>query len=135
MQKNVSSTSSLSLKLDPDPTGEEELRAIASGNEAIASGAAHYDEEAAKIRLDKVAHRLAIAWSVFLVCIIMMQGLKKGLSVPLPMTVLGGDTLWILPHFDLESTEFIAVVTTTTATVFGFLTIVAGYLFKKQGPA
>jgi hypothetical protein len=105
---------------------------MASGSEAIASGAANYDEEAAKIRLDKIAHRLAIFWSIFLVAVIMMQGVKTGLQIPFPFPILGYEAMWILPNFDLEGPEFIAVVTTTTATVFGFLTIVAGYLFNKK---
>ena len=37
----------------------------------------------------------------------------------------------ILTTFNLESSEFIAVFTTTTASVFGFLVIVANYLFKR----
>lgn len=106
---------------------------MASGSEAIASGAANYDEEAAKIRLDKIAHRLAVAWSIFLVVVIMMQGLKTGLQISFPSPILGYEAMWVLPKFDLEGAQFIAVVTTTTATVFGFLTIVAGYLFKKNG--
>ena len=34
--------------------------------------------------------------------------------------------------FDLTDAEFIAVVTTTTASVFGFLVIVARYLFRAR---
>lgn len=105
---------------------------MASGNEAIASGATSYDEEAAKIRLDRIAHRLAVFWSIFLVAVIMMQGIKTGLQLPFPFPILGYQAIWVLPKFDLEGSEFIAVVTTTTATVFGFLTIVAGYLFNKK---
>jgi hypothetical protein len=35
--------------------------------------------------------------------------------------------------FHLETSEFIAVVTTTTATVFGFLVIVARHVFNGSG--
>ncbi|MBA4082414.1 MAG: hypothetical protein C0496_14275 [Erythrobacter sp.] len=41
--------------------------------------------------------------------------------------------LWVWPihgAFKLEPTEFIAVVTTTTASVFGFLIIVTRDLFR-----
>ena len=46
-----------------------------------------------------------------------------------------GFVLWdthLLPKFKMETAEFIAVVTTTTASVFGFLIIVANFVFKKK---
>lgn len=61
-----------------------------------------------------------------LIYIIFAQGVETGWRVE-----IGGLSIPVLPVFQLDKTEFIAVVTTTTAAVFGFLVIVARGLFKE----
>jgi hypothetical protein len=112
--------------LDKTPTFAEEVRDFT--DEEAATGA-KYDLEQAKIRIDSIARHLAIVWSAFLAYIIVAQGASNGAQVVLvPFTDRG---LNVIP-FDLAPSEFIAVVTTTTASVFGFLVIVANHLFKAR---
>lgn len=54
-----------------------------------------------------------------------MQGFNRAISF-----VLFGLCITIFPKFHLGQGEFIAVVTTTTASVFGFLVIISRGLFK-----
>jgi hypothetical protein len=70
---------------------------------------------------------LAIAWSLFLGWIILAQGFTDDKTLFLIIPISG--------DFKLESSEFIAVVTTTTASVFGFLIIVARHLFSGSESA
>lgn len=112
------------LKLDPTPSFEEEVRDFEDESRYL--GSAPFDQEDAKRRIDRIAHRLARIWSVFLIYIILAQGLQTGLSLPVPYFNV---TVPLIPTFKLGSAEFVAVVTTTTVTVFGFLVIVARFLF------
>jgi hypothetical protein len=84
-----------------------------------------YNEDDAKFRIDRLARWLAFMWTAFLMYIVLAQGNGDGTTI-----TLCGQTFQILPKFKLGSSEFIAVFTTTTAAVFGFLVIVANYLFK-----
>jgi hypothetical protein len=120
----IRSPSEVKLSLDSTPTGEEEQREFP--NQASAMGLP-YDEGPAKTRIDGLARRLAIAWTIFLIYIVIAQGHKYGAAL-----VIFGVKFWIIPEFHLDKAEFIAVFTTTTGAVFGFLVIVANHLFKKS---
>lgn len=87
----------------------------------------YYDEGEAKTRIDALARRLAFVWTVFLMYLVIAQGNGDGFTQKL----WWGWSIRLIPRFHLESGEFIAVFTTTTASVFGFLVIVANYLFKR----
>ncbi|WP_164118880.1 hypothetical protein [Sphingorhabdus sp. Alg239-R122] len=107
------------LRLDRTPTGEEEYEDW--NNPPRLRG--EWDADAARTRIDRISRTLAIAWSLFLAWIILAQGFSKDHYI-----------LWLLPvfgEFHLKTGEFIAVVTTTTATVFGFLIIVARHVFSN----
>lgn len=107
--------------LDDTPTGDEEFRDW--NNQPLVSGE-NWDANAARIRIDRIARRLALGWSLFLVWVILAQGYPTDYFF-----------LWFWPihgAFHLETSEFIAVVTTTTASVFGFLIIVARDLFSGK---
>lgn len=119
--------SPLEIRLDPTPSGDEEYRDWLEESSLTPK----WDPDAARTRIDKIARRLAIFWSLFLVYMIMAQGNADGVALPIPWT---SRTLIVVPRFHLEPSEFIAVVTTTTASVFGFLVIVARYLFKATQP-
>lgn len=116
--------SEVSLQLDNTPTGEEEYRDFP---DQFALMGFPYDEDEAKTRIDRLARRLAFFWTLFLMYIVIAQGNSDGTTIH-PF----GWTIQILPRFHLASSEFIAVFTTTTASVFGFLVIVASYLFKRR---
>jgi hypothetical protein len=110
--------------LDDTPTGDEEFRDW--NDQPLVSGE-NWDVNAARIRIDRIARRLALGWSSFLVWVILAQGYPTDHYF-----------MWYLPihgAFHLETSEFIAVVTTTTASVFGFLIIVTRDLFSgsKKG--
>lgn len=111
------------VRLENSPSGEEEAEAFGDLVEARGDS---FDEEKAKIRVDKIARRLALAWTIFLWYIIFAQGQKNGANL----------SFWpywpVQPKFHLAEGEFIAVVTTTTASVFGFLVIVARHLFRQK---
>lgn len=115
--------SRLEIGLDPTPTGEEEAEAFPDIRTARGD---QFDEESAKTRIDKLARWLAGLWTAFLWYIILAQGMHNGWH----------PHFWryipILPAYHLTDGEFIAVVTTTTASVFGFLVIVARYLFRAR---
>lgn len=111
------------VRLDPTPTGDEEYRDWLEPG----SLAPTWDPDKARTRTDKIARHLAMFWSVFLVYIIIAQGNSDGVTLSLPWTEW---ELRLVPAFSLEPSEFIAVVTTTTAAVFGFLVIVARHLFR-----
>src|SRR4051812_16979805 len=112
------------LDLDASPTGEGEAKAFLDIRTARGD---QYNEEKAKTRIDRIARWLAICWTLFLWYIILAQGHKVGFHP---------HVIWryipFQPTFHLDEGEFIAVVTTTTASVFGFLVIVASYLFKRR---
>ena len=114
--------SPVKLNLDDTPTGEEELDAFYDQNRAMG---VPYNEDDAKFRIDRLARWLAFTWTAFLMYIVLAQGNRDGTAI-----TFFGKTFQILPKFNLASGEFIAVFTTTTAAVFGFLVIVANYLFK-----
>ncbi|RWN17323.1 MAG: hypothetical protein EOR94_20770 [Mesorhizobium sp.] len=122
-------------QLDPTPTFEEEVRDFQDFG--AYSGFEPFDGEAAKTRIDKIARRLAITWSAFLIYIILAQGFETGWSVWLLVKANDWRQVYLIRPFHLGTTEFVAVVTTTTASVFGFLIIVANHLFhrKKQESA
>lgn len=86
-----------------------------------------YKEGEAKQRIDTLARWLAAVWTIFLMYLVVAQGNKDGTTL-----VVFERTIQILPKFHLEKEEFIAVFTTTTASVFGFLVIVANHLFKSN---
>lgn len=122
-------------QLDPTPTFEEEVRDFQDFG--AYSGSKPFDGEAAKTRIDKIARRLAIAWSAFLIYIILAQGFETGWVIEFPLAPNDWRPIYLVRPFHLGTTEFVAVVTTTTASVFGFLIIVANHLFhrKKQDSA
>ena len=99
---------SRSLSLDRTPSGEEEERDFPDPEKA--SGAAYYDVEEARIRIDALSRLLAWIWTGFLIIVITLQGLQV---------------------FHLRNSEFIAVISTTTVAIFGFLVIVAKYVFNR----
>ena len=112
------------VTLDSTPTGEEEYSDFDDLSRARGED---YNESSARFRLDGLARSLVIGWTFFLMYIVIAQGNKDGF----------GRTFWgidfrFIPAFNLESSEFIAVFTTTTVSVFGFLVIVANYLFNKR---
>jgi len=107
--------------LDVTPTGDEEFR---DWNDESRVSGENWDPDAARIRIDRLSRTLAICWSLFLAWVILAQGFDKDHEI-----------FWLWPiqgSFHLETSEFIAVVTTTTATVFGFLVIVARHLFGRS---
>lgn len=108
-------------RLDATPTGDEEFRDWT--NESAVSG--EWNPDAARSRIDRISRRLAVSWSLFLIWMILAQGFGDT-----KFNLFGAD---LGGSFHLESGEFIAVVTTTTATVFGFLVIVARHVFSKSG--
>ena len=112
------------VRLDSSPTGTEEWDAWLSENALQPT----WDPDQARVRIDKIARWLARGWSFFLVYLIFAQGIGTGVHLELPFT---GRSLPIGPTFHLQSTEFVAVVTTTTISVFGFLVIVSRALFKS----
>lgn len=116
---------STKLRLDRTPSGSEEYEDWLIPE----SLAPTWDPDAARLRIDTIARNLARWWSFFLIYLIIAQGNKDGVRVLIPWTER---VVPIVPVFHLEPTEFIAVVTTTTASVFGFLVIVARALFKSQ---
>lgn len=110
------------LSIDKTPTGEEEFQDWT--NEDKVKGAS-WDPDKARVRIDKIARALAISWSIFLMIVVIMQG-----------TTVNAWICGFIPvfkSFHLSSTEFIAVVTTTTATIFGFLIIISRHLFHNGG--
>jgi hypothetical protein len=118
------------LKLDPSPSFEEEVRDF--GNPDAYSGAKPFDGEAAKTRIDSIARRLAIVWTAFLAYIILAEGLKDGWEVSYQNGAGEWSSFYLIRPFHLEGPDFIAVVTTTTISVFGFLVIVANHLFHRE---
>lgn len=88
-----------------------------------------YKEGEAKQRIDTLARWLAAAWTLFLMYLVVAQGNRDG-----TLFHVFGSSWQIMPKFHLEKEEFIAVFTTTTASVFGFLVIVANHLFKAPKP-
>lgn len=106
--------------LDDTPTGDEEFRDW--NDEPRVSG--DWDPDAARTRIDRMARALAVLWSLFLAWIILAQGYDTDHFFLSLLPIHGA--------FHLESGEFIAVVTTTTATVFGFLVIVTRHLFSNR---
>jgi len=110
------------LRLDPTPTGEEEARDFNDPPKARGI----YNKDAAKTRVDRIARHLAVAWTVILTYLIFAQGQPSGVYIN-----IHGVVLHSAPPFHLQPSEFIAVVTTTTISVFGFLVIVANHLFKR----
>jgi len=110
------------LELENTPSGEEEADAFLDLQTARGDT---YDEDVARSRIDLLARLLAAFWTTFLWYIIIAQGMQHGWHPHF------GRYYPVIPAFHLEPSEFIAVVTTTTVSVFGFLVIVARYLFKK----
>ena len=118
------------LQLDPTPTFEEEVRDFQDFG--AYSGSKPFDGEAAKTRIDRFARRLAVTWSVFLIYIILAQGFETGFSINIQVEQNDWRQIYLVRPFHLGTAEFIAVVTTTTASVFGFLIIVANHLFHRK---
>lgn len=107
------------LHLDPTPTYEEEVAAFEDPRRYQG-----FDIEAARHRIDRIARWMAILWSFFLAYIIMAQGLASGWVFR-----WGWFRVYLIPKFHLETSEFVAVVTSTTAAVFAFMVIIAKHLF------
>ena len=118
------------LKLDRTPTYEEEVRAFSS--EGAYKGTDPFNEDRAKGRIDSIARWLAVVWSAFLIYVIFAQGIGTGVTIEWETEGGVAKRISLLPVFHLESADFIAVVTTTTAAVFGFLVIVTNHLFYKR---
>ncbi len=127
-QKNAVLPSPPKVTLDPTPSGTAEGNALATGSEDIASGKLVYSPEHAKLRIDTIARWLAICWSLFLAYLVLCQGFSSGILLHILNPVY--KSYFEMKPFKLGSAEFIAVVTTTTASVFGFLVIVASHLFR-----
>lgn len=124
----ASSPNDGTVSINRSPSGEEERIALANPDEDEASGARPYNEDSAKLRIDVLARFLAVAWSLFLSYLILCQGLGESI-----IPKVDGRYIYFESHrFHLDRAEFIAVVTTTTVSVFGFLVIVANYLFRRQ---
>lgn len=117
------------IQLDRTPTYEEEVRDFLS--EPAYKGTKPFDEDGAKGRIDSIARRLAIVWSFFLIYLILAQGFTSGWQVDLEVRGYKISFFLVRP-FHLDSADFIAVVTTTTAAVFGFLVIVTNHLFFRR---
>lgn len=117
------------LKLDPTPTFDEEVRDFS--NPKAYSGEKPFDGEAAKTRIDSIARRLAVTWTIFLAYVILGQGYRDGLQIWYQTGLGEWSSFYLIRPFRLETAEFVAVVTTTTLTVFGFLVIVANHLFYR----
>lgn len=117
-------------KLDPTPSFDEEVRDFVDPD--AYSGIIPFDGEAAKTRIDTIARTLAIVWTGFLIYIIFAQGIKSGFVVYYQNSTGSWASFYLVRPFNLETSEFIAVVTTITVSVFGFLVIVANHLFKKD---
>jgi hypothetical protein len=107
--------------LDDTPTGKEEFL---DWNDQPRVSGENWDENAARVRIDRIARALALGWSSFLVWVILAQGYPTDHTFLRIVPIQGA--------FHLETSEFIAVVTTTTASVFGFLIIVARDLFSSS---
>ena len=113
-----------SVTLDSTPTGAEEYSDF---DELPLVRGEGYNENQARSRIDGLARWLVLSWTAFLMYIVIAQGNADGFRIK-----LFGVDIPLIPVFDLESSEFIAVFTTTTVSVFGFLVIVANYLFNKK---
>ena len=111
------------LQLDPTPSGAEESADLPDIRRVRGDA---FNPSEAKSRIDKIARWLAVVWTIFLAYIILIQGFNRTISF-----VLFDLYIPIFPKFHLEQGEFIAVVTTTTASVFGFLVIISRGLFKS----
>lgn len=118
--------SSVRIELDKTPSGNEEYEDWLDPQRLEPLT---WNPDQARVRIDAISRRLARYWSIFLVYLIFAQGIKTGVKVQIPFSDW---QFHILPVFKLEPTEFIAVVTTTTASVFGFLVIVSRALFKNE---
>lgn len=110
------------LQIDDTPTGREEDESFLEPTGAKARGEGSYDESNARTRIDGLARWLVVAWALFLMTLTWAQGAEDGLFI------FG---LQVASKMNLAVPEFIAVVTTTTASVLAFLVIVTNYLFKR----
>lgn len=70
-------------------------------------------------RFSEISYGIMQAWVGFLIVLTMAQFTLKGLGLGM----------------GLDEAEFIAVITTTTASVFGFGLLVGNFLFPKGGSA
>jgi len=111
------------IALEPSPSGEAEASAFPD----LPQARGDWNPDKARVRIDRIARRLAVSWTAFLWVLIFLQGRRVGYH---PHDF--GRFIPLIPAFHLEESAFIAVVTTTTASVFGFLVIIANHLFKKQ---
>lgn len=116
--------SEVKLQLDSTPTGVEESRNFTNQSKAMGFPC---KEGEAKTRIDSLARRLATGWTLFLMYIVLAQDNGDGAVIRIL-----NRTIQILPRFKLSTPEFVAVFTTTTAAVFGFLVIVANHLFHAR---
>lgn len=114
-----SSSKPAEWKLDETPTGEEEF-ALFSQPELLTStqdvrdyleNADYQSDIKAKRSFQKFALKIGYCWAVMLIVTIALQGFG-------------------LFHF--EQAEFIAIVTTTTSSVFGLAYVVGRYLFGSK---
>lgn len=102
-------------KIPDEPTPESEAKESFSSDEAkrraLANRSDEQDIEQRKKYADS-AYKITTIWTSFLIGISILQLLSR---------------LW---DKGLKEAEFIAVLTTTTASVFGFWYLVGRYLFK-----
>jgi len=116
-EKDLSDT----WRLDRSPTGNEELLAFGRP-ELLSSPDDHrryldnvdYGVDILeKRRFAKLSYGITRSWLIILPALVLFQGYE----------------IW---GFELDSSEFIAVVTTTTASFFGFSHVVGKYLYGPR---
>jgi cytosine/uracil/thiamine/allantoin permease len=115
--KEITSSGDI-IVVDPNPTPEQEEKTDFSDPETHRKHLSNIQiaqniEERKKY--GRYSYILAILWTVFIIIVISAQFIAR------------------LFGSGLHSEEFIAVVTTTTASVFGFWYLGGRYLFPKDG--
>lgn len=100
---------------DVDVTTESER--LAEAHRRQLEGEEHRQILDHRHRFSEISYGIMQAWVGFLIVLTMAQFSLKGMGM------------------GLEQSEFIAVITTTTASVFGFGLLVGNFLFPKGGSA
>jgi len=106
------------INVDPNPTPEKEEKAEFSDPDSHRKRLTNIQTAQNIQECKKYASnssKLATCWTVFLIIVVIAQFFAR----------------WF--GSGLHSEEFIAVVTTTTASVLGFWYLVGRYLFPKEG--
>jgi len=115
--KETSSTDAI-IVVDQNPTPEKEAKTEFSDPEThrrLLSNRQIEENIVERKKYGLYSSILAISWMIFIVIVVIAQFVAR------------------LYGAGLRPEEFIAVVTTTTASVFGFWYLVGRYLFPKEG--